>query len=61
MTLIYELDLHVVPLHLHAKIQLFVFVRLAWRERRTDRQADRQTHDIKTFTPIADARFKVEF
>ncbi len=43
MTLSFEFDLDILPLNLHAEIQVCMSVRLAVREV-TDRQTDRQTH-----------------
>ncbi len=50
MTLTYELDLDILPLDLHAKIQVCMSVRSAVRVV-TDGQTDGQTHDVKTITP----------
>ena len=54
MTLTFELDLDILPLDLHAKIQVCMFVRSAARARQTDSH----THDAKTITPVADAGCK---
>ncbi len=50
MTLTFELDLDILPLYLHAKIQVCMSVRLAGRVRRTDGHTHRQTDDVKTIT-----------
>ena len=47
MTSTYELDLDILPLDLHAKIQVYMSVRMAGIERRTDGK----THHVKTITP----------
>ncbi len=54
MTLTFTLDLDILPLDLHAEIQVFMSVRLAKRVV-THGHTDRQTHDVKTITPVADA------
>ena len=51
MTLTYELDLDILPLDLHAKIQVCTSVRLGFIARRTDGHTDTQTQDVKTITP----------
>ena len=51
MTLTFELDLDILPVDLHAKIQVRMFVRSLVRARHTDRRTDR----VKTITPFADA------
>ncbi len=43
MTLIHELDLDILPLDLHAKIQVSMFLRSSGIVRRTHTQTDRQT------------------
>ncbi len=43
MTLTYELDLDILPLDVHAKIQVCMFVRSAVRVRQTDTHTDTQT------------------
>ncbi len=48
MTLTYELDLDILPLDLHAKIEVHMSVCLAGRVRRTHTQ----TADVKTITPV---------
>ncbi len=55
MTLTFKLDLDILPLDSHTKIQGCTFVRSPLRARHTDRQTDRQTDDAKTITPVADA------
>ena len=50
MTLTYELDLEILPLDLHVKIQVCMSVRSAFIVRRTDGQTHRHTHDVKTVT-----------
>ncbi len=52
MTLTYKLDLNILPLDLHAKIQVHMSVRSARIVRRTDTHTHRQTKDVKTITPI---------
>ena len=52
MTLTYQLDLDILPLYLHAKIQVSMSVRLAGIARRTDTYTDTQcksyyTHHIR--------------
>ncbi len=47
MTLTYKLDLDILPLDLHAKIQVRLSVRSAVRVRRTDGHTD----NVKTTTP----------
>ncbi len=47
-TLTYKLDLDILPLDLHAKIQIRTSVRSAGIARRTDRQ----TNDVKTIRAI---------
>ena len=54
MTLTFELDLDILPLDLHAEIQVCTSVRSAVRARHTHRQND----DAKTITPVADAGCK---
>ncbi len=44
MTLTYELDLDILPLNVHAKIQLCMSVRSAVRVRQTDGHTDTHTH-----------------
>ncbi len=51
MTLTFKLDLDILLLDLHAKIQVCTSARSAVRARQTDRQND----DAKTITPVADA------
>ena len=51
MTLTFELDLDILPLDLHAEIQVCTSVRSAVRARQTHTQND----DAKTITPVADA------
>ncbi len=46
MTLTYELDLDILPLDLHTKIQVRMSIRVAGISRRTHRH----THDVKTIT-----------
>ncbi len=60
MTLTFELDLDILPLDLHTKIQGCTFDRLALRARHTDTHTHthRQTDDAKTITPFADAGCK---
>ena len=48
LTLTYELELDILPLDRHAKIQVHMSVRSANKARRTDRQ----THHVKSLTPI---------
>ena len=56
MTLTYQIDLDILPLDLHAKIQVCMFVRSAVIARQTHthtyRETDTHTHDVKTITPI---------
>ncbi len=49
-----KLDLDILPLNLHAKIQVCMSVRLG-RRVVTHGHTDVQTHDVKTITPVADA------
>ncbi len=51
MTLTYKLDLDILPLDLHAEIQVRISVRSAVRVV-THTQTHTQTHDVKTITPI---------
>ncbi len=51
MTLTFELDLDILPLYLHAKIQVCMSVRFAKRVRQTDGHTHRQTDNVKTITP----------
>ncbi len=53
MTLTYKPDLDILPLDIHAKIQVLMSVRSAARVRRTHRQTDRQTGNVKTIAPDA--------
>ncbi len=50
LTLTSELDLDILPLDLHAKIQVRMTVRSAVRVRQTHRQT--HTYDVKTITPV---------
>ncbi len=50
MTLTYKLDLDILPLDVHTKDQVCMFVRSAVRV-----FTDRHTDDVKTITPVADA------
>ena len=52
MTLTFKLDLDILPLDLHTKIQVRMFVRSPVRARHT------HTDRAKTITPIADAGCK---
>ncbi len=63
MTLIYELDLDILPLDLHAEIQVCMSVCYVRRVGRTHRRTDTQTHthNAKTITPSADAGCKKGF
>ncbi len=54
MTLTFELDLDILPLDLHAKIQVRMSVCSTARVV-THTQTDRQKDDVKTITPVADA------
>ncbi len=56
MTLTYELDLDILQLDLHAKIQVCMSVRSAGIARRTDRH----TNDVKTITPITSETWDVK-
>ncbi len=56
MTLTFKLDLDILPLDLHAEIQVCTSVRSAVRARHT--HTDRQNDDAKTVTPVADAGCK---
>ena len=49
LTLTYKLDLDILPLDLHAKIQVCMSARSAMR---VVTHAHRHTHDVKTITPI---------
>ena len=57
MTLTFELDLDILPLDLHAKIQVCMSVCLV-RRVVTHTHTDRQTHNVETITPVADAGCK---
>ena len=57
MTLIYKLDLDILPLDLHTKDQVCMFVRSVVRVF-TDRQTHTHTDDVKTITPVTDAGCK---
>ncbi len=52
MTLTFELDLEILPLDLHAKIQVCMYVCSAMRALK---HGHTHTYDDKTITPIADA------
>ena len=55
MTLTYELDLDILPLDLHTKIQVRMFVRSAVR-------VVTHTNNVKSITPVADeGRYDVQF
>ncbi len=57
MTLTYKLELDNLPLDLHVKIQVCMYVRLAGRVRRT--HTDTRTDYAKTITPITSETFGV--
>ncbi len=57
MTLTFELDLDILPLDLHAKIQVRMSVCSTTRVV-THTQTDRQTDDVKSITPVADTGCK---
>ena len=52
MALTFGLELDILPLDIHAKIQVCMSVRSAVRVRRTDGHTDTQTDNAKTITPI---------
>ncbi len=53
MTLTFRPDLDILPLDLHAEIQVHMSVRSALSVV-TDTNTHTQTHDVKTITPVAD-------
>ncbi len=57
LTLTFKLDLDILPPDPHAEIQIRMSVCLV-RRVVTHVHTDRQTHDVKTITPVADAGCK---
>ncbi len=55
MTLTFKVDLDILPSDLHAEIQICMSVNLAVR---VVTDTHRQTHDVKTITPVTDAGCK---
>ncbi len=58
--LTYDLDLYILLLDLHAKIQVRMSVRLAVIARRTDGHTHTHTNDVRTITAITSETWGVK-